>query len=98
MFTTDELQIQQEIAKNIVPIISMLMVLSSALGTGVFHYLSIKQSTENENARHFKKLKAEFVTQHRREWLDSIRNSSKDLLAEYHVVQLSLFNTLTKED
>ena len=61
-------------------------VLAGSLLTGLFQYFNSKLSSTKEYYRIQTQLKAEIISRQRQEWMDSIREAAKDLLAEYDLV------------
>lgn len=67
----------------LVAFVGMVGVVVGTLFTGLFQMISSRIAAKNEQEKLLTQIKTEVITKQRQEWMDSVRNAAKDLLAEY---------------
>lgn len=72
-----------------IALIAALAAIGGSFVTALFQYLNSKRTSESELEKLKIQLKAEIISKQRQEWMDSVRESATNLLAEYdHVFGL----------
>jgi len=87
----------EQISAITIALIAALAAIGGSFVTALFQYLHSKRSTESEFDKLKIQLKAEIVSKQRQEWMDSIRESATNLLAEYDHV-FGLITDKTKDN
>lgn len=80
---------EEQISNITIALIAALAAIAGSLVTALFQHINLKHSNKSALDKLNFQLKAEIISKQRQEWMDSVRDSAANLLAEYdHVYGL----------